>query len=86
MSSRIDTDQAAQPVAAYSQAVQAGDLLFVSGQIPLNPQTNTLISSSMESATAQCIANAEAILKAAWMGTEQRGESFCFLDHHGRLC
>ena len=68
MSSRIDTDQAAQPVAAYSQAVQAGELLFVSGQIPLDPRTNTLISSSMESATAQCIANAEAILKAAGWG------------------
>ena len=65
MSSRIDTSNAAQPVAAYSQAVEAGDLVFVSGQIPLDPVSGELISEEMNSATARCIANAQAILQAA---------------------
>ena len=65
MSTRIDTKASAQPVAAYSQAVQAGQLVFVSGQIPIVPQTGNLLSEDMEAATTQCIANAEAILKAA---------------------
>ena len=65
MSTRIDTKASAQPVAAYSQAVQAGQLVFVSGQIPIVSQTGNLLSEDMEAATTQCIANAEAILKAA---------------------
>ena len=65
MSSRVNTSSAAQPVAAYSQAVEAAGLVFVSGQIPLEPDSGHLISDDMQRATAQCIRNAEAILKAA---------------------
>ena len=65
MSSRVNTSSAAQPVAAYSQAVEAAGLIFVSGQIPLEPGSGNLISEDMQLATTQCIRNAEAILKAA---------------------
>ena len=65
MSSRVNTSSAAQPVAAYSQAVEAAGLVFVSGQIPLDPSSGNLISDDMNAATTQCIRNAEAILKAA---------------------
>ena len=65
MSSRVNTTSAAQPVAAYSQAVEAAGLVFVSGQIPLDPSSGNLISDDMNAATTQCIRNAEAILKAA---------------------
>lgn len=65
MSSRVNTSSAAQPVAAYSQAVEAAGLVFVSGQIPLEPDSGHLISDDMQRATSQCIRNAEAILKAA---------------------
>ena len=65
MSSRVNTDQAAQPVAAYSQAAEAGGLVFVSGQIPLNPNSGELIADDMIEATTQCIRNAESILRAA---------------------
>ena len=64
MSTRIDTKASAQPVAAYSQAVHAGQFVFVSGQIPIVPQTGNLLSEDM-SRDHQCIANAEAILQAA---------------------
>ena len=79
MSSRIDTDKAAQPVAAYSQAVEAGGLVFVSGQIPLDPASGTLIGEPMESATAQCIQNAQAILQAAGLDLNNVVKASVFL-------
>jgi len=65
MSQRIHTEEGAQPVAAYSQATQAGPLVFVSGQIPLVPETGQLLGDDMQMATRQCIANADAILREA---------------------
>lgn len=79
MSSRIDTDKAAQPVAAYSQAVEAGGLVFVSGQIPLDPATGTLIAEPMKAATAQCIRNAQAILQAAGLDLNNVVKASVFL-------
>ena len=79
MSSRIDTSDAAQPVAAYSQAVEAGDLVFVSGQIPLNPTSGELISEDMKAATARCIANAKAILQAAGLDLNNVVKASVFL-------
>ena len=79
MSSRIDTDKAAQPVAAYSQAVEAGGLVFVSGQIPLDPATGTLIAEPMEAATAQCIRHAQAILQAAGLDLNNVVKASVFL-------
>ena len=79
MSSRIDTDKAAQPVAAYSQALEAGGLVFVSGQIPLDPATGVLIVEPMEVATAQCIRNAEAILQAAGLDLNNVVKASIFL-------
>ena len=79
MSSRIDTSDAAQPVAAYSQAVEAGELVFVSGQIPLDPTSGELISKDMKAATARCIANAKAILQAAGLDLNNVVKASVFL-------
>lgn len=65
MSEPISSSNAAAPVAAYSQAVNAGDLVFVSGQIPLDPATGELISETVEAATAQSLRNVTRILEAA---------------------
>jgi 2-iminobutanoate/2-iminopropanoate deaminase len=65
MSQTVQTSQAAAPVAAYSQAVTAGDLLFVSGQIPMDPATGTLVGDSVEAATRQSLTNITRILEAA---------------------
>jgi 2-iminobutanoate/2-iminopropanoate deaminase len=65
MSETISSTHAAAPVAAYSQAVSAGDLVFVSGQIPLAPESNELISNSIEAATKQSMRNVQRILEAA---------------------
>ena len=65
MSQHLHTDDAAKPVASYSQAVKAGNLVFVSGCIPLNPETEILVDSNIEAATEQCLENVKQILKEA---------------------
>jgi len=44
----IKTDKAPQAIEPYSQAVKAGDLLFVSGQIPINPYTGSVVSGGIK--------------------------------------
>lgn len=61
----VQADQAPKAIGPYSQAVWAGDLLFLSGQIPLDPATGQIVAGGVEAQTHQAIRNAEAILKAA---------------------
>ncbi len=63
----IQIPNAPKPVGSYSQAILDGQLLFVSGQIPLNPVTNELEISSIESATKRVMLNIKALLEAAGM-------------------
>ena len=65
MKKAIQIEGAPQPIAPYSQAIQAGNLLFVSGQIPKNPFTNELNMPNIEVATRQVLDNITEILKAA---------------------
>jgi 2-iminobutanoate/2-iminopropanoate deaminase len=55
------------PVAAgpYSHAVRAGELLFLAGQIPLDPATGALVEGGVGAQTAQCLRNLEAVCRAA---------------------
>ena len=61
----IYTDKAPKPIGPYSQAVMQGNLLFVSGQIAINPNTNLLDTSSIENETRQVMENINAVLLAA---------------------
>ena len=79
MSDRISSSDAAAPVAAYSQAVSAGDLVFVSGQIPMDPATGELVSQSVEAATRQSLRNVERILQAAELSLEHVVKATVFL-------
>jgi 2-iminobutanoate/2-iminopropanoate deaminase len=56
---------APQPVSAYSQAIQHGSLLFLAGQIPLDPATGKVVSGSIADETERIIANMSAVLGAA---------------------
>ncbi|CDR34889.1 Rid family detoxifying hydrolase [Criblamydia sequanensis] len=60
----IRTLEAPQVIGPYSQAVRAGQYLFVSGQLALDPMTNMLIGSTIEEQTLQVLNNIEAILRA----------------------
>jgi 2-iminobutanoate/2-iminopropanoate deaminase len=57
--------KAAKPPPAYSQAVKAAGLVFVSGTAPIDPATGAIEGTTIQAQTAQCLANIEAILEAA---------------------
>ncbi|AEI46831.1 Rid family detoxifying hydrolase [Runella slithyformis] len=61
----IKADQAPAPIGPYSQAVEANGMVFVAGQIGLNPQTRQLVAGGVEAETAQIMENIKAILGAA---------------------
>ena len=61
----IDTNQAPRAIGPYSQGVSFGGLLFVSGQIPVDPQSGEIISGGIEAQTRQVMNNLQAVLMAA---------------------
>jgi 2-iminobutanoate/2-iminopropanoate deaminase len=61
----IHTPDAPAPIGPYSQAVQAGPMLFISGQIPLDPKTGNVEASDITGETHQVMHNLKAILSAA---------------------
>lgn len=63
----IYTNEAPEPIGPYSQAVRYGNLLFVSGQIAINPKTNEMNNSDIEEETRQVMENIKSILKSAGM-------------------
>jgi len=65
MKEPIFTESAPRPVGPYSQAIKAGNWLYISGQIPLEPQMGTLITDNIEAATERVLQNISAILEAA---------------------
>jgi len=61
----ISTTTAPAAIGPYSQGVRAGDLLFISGQLPLDPETGEFVKGGIESKTDQVINNIRAIVEAA---------------------
>lgn len=61
----IQTDDAPQAIGPYSQAIEAGGFVFVSGQIPLDPKTGAVVAGNIQTQTTRIMENAKAILHAA---------------------
>lgn len=61
----ISTARAPQAIGPYSQAVRAGNTVFLSGQIPLDPASMTLVSGGIEAQTRQVLDNLQAVAEAA---------------------
>ena len=61
----IHTDSAPAAIGPYSQAIQIGDLLFVSGQVPIDPSTGAIVEGDIKAQTQQSLNNLKAILNAA---------------------
>lgn len=61
----INAPDAPAPAGPYAQAVRSGDLLFCSGQIPLDPRTGELVAGSVGDQTGRCLENLAAVCNAA---------------------
>lgn len=75
----VATSDAPEAVGAYSQAVVSGDLVFCSGQIPLDPATGELVSGTVTDETRRCLDNLAAVLAAAGCSLEQVVKVTAFL-------
>lgn len=75
----ILTTAAPAPIGPYSQAIKAGQFLFVSGNIALDPGTGNMVDHSLEAETSQVMLNLEAVLKAAGMNFTHIVKSSIFL-------
>ncbi len=73
MKSVIQTERAPKAIGPYSQAIRArfGELLFLSGQIPLNPETGELVAGDIEQQTERVLKNLEAVLIAGGSSLQQ---------------
>ena len=79
MKTIIHTDNAPKAIGPYSQAIEANGMLFVSGQIPINPQTGELSNGTIQEQTKLVMDNIGAILKAAGYGYENIVKTTCLL-------
>lgn len=76
----ISTPNAPAPIGPYNQAVLAGETLFISGQIPLDPSTGELVSGDIAEESKMVMKNLEAILTASEMTFENVVKSSIFLS------
>lgn len=76
----IHTENAPKAVGPYSQAIQAGQFVYVSGQIPLDPSTGTRVEGGVQAETRQCLLNAQAILKEAGLTLNDVVKTTVLLD------
>jgi 2-iminobutanoate/2-iminopropanoate deaminase len=79
----ISTDRAPQAIGPYSQAIKAGDFLYASGQIPINPANGQIEAVTIEDQTEQVCRNIGEILKAAGTDFEHVVKTTCFLAEMG---
>lgn len=76
----ISTDRAPKAIGPYSQAIIAGDLIFISGQIPIDPVTGEL-KSDIKDATVQIMKNIRAILEEVGLGLDSLVKATVFLTN-----
>ena len=79
MKTIVNTPEAPAAIGPYSQAVRLKDLLFVSGQIPIDPISKELVTGDIEAQTRQVLANLLAIVQAAGFAAADVVKCTCFL-------
>ena len=80
MFQKISTPKAPAAIGPYSQAIRAGEFLFASGQIPINPETGAVEAEGIEAQAEQVMKNIGAILDEAGTDDEHVVKTTCFLD------
>lgn len=81
MSNKVETTKAPAAIGPYSQAVCVGNLIFTSGQIPLNPETGLLEGTDITEQTHRVCRNLEAVLSAAGGSLTSAVKTVCFLSN-----
>ena len=79
MRQRIQTDNAPAAIGPYSQAIKANGFVFVSGQIPIDPQTGEFVAGGIAEQTARVLKNLTAVLEAAGSSLERVVKTTVFL-------
>ncbi len=77
----IQTQRAPKAIGPYSQAIQAGEFLFLSGQIPLDPKTGELVKGDIDQQTKQVLENIKGVLESQRLGMEDVVKVTIFLKN-----
>ena len=77
---KISTDKAPAAIGPYSQAISVGDLIFTSGQIPLDPATGAVFGADITEQTHRVCKNLEAVLESAGSSFSSVIKTTCFLN------
>ena len=77
----ISTKEAPAAIGPYSQAIVSGNLIYTSGQIPINPASGNIEASDIAAQTEQVIKNLKAVLAASGSSLEKVVKTTCFLQH-----
>ncbi|MBO5027849.1 MAG: RidA family protein [Clostridia bacterium] len=76
---KVSTDKAPAAIGPYSQAIVCGDMVFTSGQIPINPTSGNVEATTIEAQAEQVMQNLGEVLKAAGSSFEKAVKTTCFL-------
>ena len=79
MRTKISTPNAPAAIGPYSQAIRCGDMVYTSGQIPLDPATGTVVGDDIRTQAEQVMKNLSAVLTAAGASFESAVKTTCFL-------
>ena len=80
---KVSTDKAPAAIGPYSQAIVCGDMVFTSGQIPINPANGNIEATTIEAQAEQVMNNLKAVLEAAGSSLDKAVKTTCFLADMG---
>lgn len=81
MNTKVHTNNAPAAIGPYSQAVVVGNLVFTSGQIPLDPESGLLVGGNITEQTHRVCQNLKAVLEAAGASLQTAVKTVCFLHN-----
>jgi 2-iminobutanoate/2-iminopropanoate deaminase len=81
----IETNRAPKAIGPYSQAVEVGNLIFLSGQIPLDPVSGELVGGDIQQQTQRVLENIRGILESRKLGMEEVVKATIFLKDMGNF-
>ena len=85
MAKQITTEKAPAAIGPYSQAMQIGNLIYTSGQIPIDPKTGSIDAADITGQTVQVMENLKAVLEAAGSDLTKAVKTLCFLTDMGNF-